>query len=488
MVNSSLHEILKTFSKEELKRFEDLVSSPFYNKNSVVIKLFAYLKKNAPELKDENINKEIAWKNIYGNKKFDYGLWKNLVYELNKLAEKFLQIKESESKDFRNGLDILYQLKKRALNRQFERKLKFYREKLNNERISTDFYFYNFNFEMLEQDYLHEWSKIKSRKHFNPEQTNRNLQIYYFSLLFSQNYTYINFDKITRQNYDYAYLENVFEFFNNSEAGNEFFPKMLYKALKIELDPEDEKVYFELKKSFKDNLEKLNSESGYSIATSLNSYCLYRRIKGDKNYAAEQFEIIKLMLENDLYHNDLFEYMEYIFFYNTVALSLELKEIKWCEQFIERYKDKLAPAKKNVYLNFSMAMLNEKTGKLEAALEYVSKIKPEDSIEKAAVKSMEINYYFKLGYFMEINSLIKNAIQFYKGDKSISSEFKSLYMNYFKAVKKIVDIRLDYGVKKYDEHFFKILYKEIENKKLAHKGTVLRMFEDVKNVFLSGRS
>lgn len=50
MIKSTLLELLKTFNKEELKRFEDFLRSPYYNNNSNVIKLFNVIKSIFPIL------------------------------------------------------------------------------------------------------------------------------------------------------------------------------------------------------------------------------------------------------------------------------------------------------------------------------------------------------------------------------------------------------------------------------------------------------
>lgn len=486
MVSSSVIDIFKTFTEDELKRFEDLIDSPFYNKNSIVVKLFSHLKKLAPEFNDEEIQKELIWEKVYGNKKFDYGLWKNHVYELNKLAEKFLHIRESEGKEFRYGLDLLNQFKKRGLNKQFERKFKSYSEKLDKSGISIDYYFYRLNYITLEQDYLGLQSTFKFKELINPAQSNKILKAYFFSLFFQQNYNYVCNNKLMQHSDDYSDLNNVFEFFFKSGNDEEFFPTILYKALKMELGSEDsENFYFELKKSFIENLFLLNPDTRYTIANCLGNYCLYRRMKGDKKFIPEHFEISRLMVENDFYHNELFEFIEHTFYYNTVALALELKEFAWCEKFINQFRNKLDPKKRDVYLNFSFSMLNEKQGKFDVALEYISKIQTSDPMEKAAIKRMELTYYYELGYFLEMNALIKNAAQFFKADKSMSSTLKKLYMNYFKALKKIVDVRLNYKVKNYDDHFFEELIHELEKTEIAHKKGILRMAEETRKVVLS---
>ena len=64
MLKSSLLEILRTFSKEELKKFEDFVRSPYFNKKEKLVKLFLAIKKYAPEFADANLDKEKVWSDI----------------------------------------------------------------------------------------------------------------------------------------------------------------------------------------------------------------------------------------------------------------------------------------------------------------------------------------------------------------------------------------------------------------------------------------
>ncbi|HMS65746.1 MAG TPA: hypothetical protein PKD83_10905 [Ignavibacteria bacterium] len=90
MLNTSLLEILRTFDKAELKRFEDFVQSPYFNKKTIIIKLFKNLKKYAPDFKKDNLKREIVWKSLYPEKEFNYGVMKNLIYDLTQLVERFL--------------------------------------------------------------------------------------------------------------------------------------------------------------------------------------------------------------------------------------------------------------------------------------------------------------------------------------------------------------------------------------------------------------
>ncbi|MBK7253137.1 MAG: hypothetical protein IPI04_04255 [Ignavibacteria bacterium] len=98
MLKSSLLEIIRTFTKQELAKFEDFVRSPYFNKKENVTKLFLEIKKYAPEFKSENLEKEIVWQKIFSKVKYNYGIMKNLIFDLNKLAVKFIELENYSEK------------------------------------------------------------------------------------------------------------------------------------------------------------------------------------------------------------------------------------------------------------------------------------------------------------------------------------------------------------------------------------------------------
>ena len=86
MNKSSLIEILRSFDKEELTKFEDFLNSPYHNKNRNTLRLFTVVKKYFPNFKSEELNKEIVWKKLFPDKDYNYGVMKNQIHELSKLC------------------------------------------------------------------------------------------------------------------------------------------------------------------------------------------------------------------------------------------------------------------------------------------------------------------------------------------------------------------------------------------------------------------
>jgi len=73
MYNSSVIKLLKSFSIDEFRKFEDFSRSPYYNKNANITKLVIYLKSALHQTDKEALSKEIVWRKLFGDKKFNYG-------------------------------------------------------------------------------------------------------------------------------------------------------------------------------------------------------------------------------------------------------------------------------------------------------------------------------------------------------------------------------------------------------------------------------
>jgi len=68
MIKSPSIEKIKTFSKEEFKRFVDFAESPYFNKNSNLLKTIKYFKKISPEFSEDDLTDEMIWTTVFGKK------------------------------------------------------------------------------------------------------------------------------------------------------------------------------------------------------------------------------------------------------------------------------------------------------------------------------------------------------------------------------------------------------------------------------------
>jgi len=105
MINYKAIDILRTFTKEDLKRFKDFLRSPFFNKSGKLAKFYDSLIVFYPEFNSKFLKEEKLLKRVNPDLPFNKSTMLNLFSDLAKAAEKYfiqlgIQKNETESLDF----------------------------------------------------------------------------------------------------------------------------------------------------------------------------------------------------------------------------------------------------------------------------------------------------------------------------------------------------------------------------------------------------
>lgn len=119
MQSSSLIEILRTFTESDLKRFDDFITSPFFNRKPTVIKLWNVIKKHAPDFNAEVLSRKYVYESIVPGKKYNYGTMKNMLFDLTKLTELFLSQSFDSDTLFMNEFRTMKAFLERGLKKHF---------------------------------------------------------------------------------------------------------------------------------------------------------------------------------------------------------------------------------------------------------------------------------------------------------------------------------------------------------------------------------
>ena len=117
MIHSKIIDIIKTFSKVELKQFSEFLRSPFHNKNKNLILLFDSLLKYHPEYDADN---EKIFHKIYPGKEYSHDNIKKLMSELLKTGESFLSHSRFINEKFLLNKTLLKELSNRKLDNLFK--------------------------------------------------------------------------------------------------------------------------------------------------------------------------------------------------------------------------------------------------------------------------------------------------------------------------------------------------------------------------------
>ncbi|MEO8664049.1 MAG: hypothetical protein ABI462_01020 [Ignavibacteria bacterium] len=461
MLKSSLLEIIRTFTKEELKSFEDFVRSPYFNKKENVIKLFFEIKKYAPNFTEEKLKKEKVWKALFPKAKYNYGILKNIIHDLNKLAEKFIRLECSEKYEIKTEIDLLEPLFERnildLLSRKFSSFEKAYSENnLKDLNCESEFIYYNLsNFYDLKS-----WTEYSYRPDENYKEIQRLSSVYFiYSFLLG---CFKRFNNLKSKNLgkhfpnETGFTDSFFENFlhegiellmtfarncstiKNTNVLNCFY--LMYKSVSSANNVEN---YFNFKHSLKEYGDEMSKSDLLGLYCCLNN-SLENLQSPEVNLADEFCDNYKAMMSKDIFlelNGVLREYR----FNNFLYYSCNADSYEDALRFITEYLDKIPEISRSSSYNFGMALVHFAKSEFNKSLEFIAKINQNYFDMKHQLKNLILMIYYELNdYDAFLYSLDTNK-HFINNNKAVDDNRKESGNIFFNLVSKLFKIKENYN-------------------------------------------
>ena len=481
MEKSTLVEILRTFSKNELTSLGDLAASPYFNKKTNVLKLCKALNKFAPEFPAEKVTKEEMWKHVYPGKKYNYGIMKNLIYDLNKLVVKFLELEMYSKKTFDNDLNLLDGYRLKNLKSLFIKKAAETRKKLQARPQDNLSHYYSYMIYCSEMSYLDYDFLFRSGETDYHSGINRSLLLFYITNQLYHNTNSIQYAANSSAVIDKDVHENTLKMYEDSPFKDTYTDllQLSYKALAGDSSKE---AYDKLKIVFFENYRNCAKYIQYDLITSIINFCRNNAQIGSAEFVKEEFIYIKLMIEEKIYENSTIGWIDQYLFVQSVMCACRAGEFDWAEKFIEEHNHELIDGVREQYTNYAYITLNLRRGRFEDALHYISKCRNVDDGDKLNIKVFEFNAYYELGYYDELKALADSANHMLRNDKFFSKKEKANYKLYVTAISKLMDYKCGVGNRQKDPGFLPNLIGFINENQMRNKQWLLQKIEELKKI------
>jgi len=491
MLKSSLLEILRTFTKQELIKFEDFVRSPYFNKKENVIKLFLEIKKFASGFEDDNLDREVIWKLIFPLKEYNYGIMKNLIFDLAKLCESFLCEEIYNDNEMQRSQDLLISLSSRN------------KEIFQNKIESTKRTFRK-NFETNNYIFTHEFYKqfgsicelnvIFSHNH---KTQNKNPDDLRFATEFISYDFLLNcfrlFQKLMTQNLGLnkspvdnivfkllkkmdsnLMLQEILDYSYNTSIKDHKILKVNYLMYKAFTKNENREAYNEFKNYLSENSSYFSNEEVKTLHISLLS-CLTNLKITTLDFHSEYFSIIESGFENNVVLNrdgtitpDNFT--------SIVNVASAHDKLEFVEKFISDYLDKLPQESRESLFNYSMALLNFFKKNFEKSLEFIIKLQTNDLMLKFDIKNIQLSIYYELNDRVSFDYSIDSFRHFIRKN-NLSNESRVIVLTkYSDYVNRFFKLR-----EKPNAFELAKLKKEITDNKATNKNWLLKKIEELEN-------
>ena len=487
-MNYKIIEILKTFSKQEIKSFERFLDSRYFNESEKIRKLYRLLVNHYPLFDSGRLNEENLSRELNPNLNFNKLTFKSLLSELSSLAERFLIIEKLNEKSFYAGDFLREQFLKRNLPKYLKQNIERSELYFNDNKNRTTVYFlelfYLFN---DKRNYLTVFVPRSGKNHNSQSISILNERARALCMFFLKQLK-LQFDDLISINFSFDIkpennfvmqlfkiidYEKLMEFMMTSSSNKihsmQAEINLSFYRLFNEFSNEDH--YVRSKSLLIRNANLLGADEVSSFFIRLITYC---RMKGTDSktsldFDKELFGIYKFILFKEYYKKSANNYLPVELFRMIVQQGLRMKKYIWTLNFIKNYYKKLNPEwKMNMYY-YSLAEYYFRRKKFDDALRSFQKIELSHFLLKVDLKSLMLMTYFELGLFENALSVIDTFKHFLSNNEILSDSLKKRYKAFLLAVQKLITYRTSakpagkYIIKKSIVH--DISYKEWLNEK-----------------------
>lgn len=451
MLNSRLVEVLRTFSKEEIKDFERFLESPFFKKQRNLTPLFKLLKTDFPNFNDESLKKENLYKKLYGKEKYNDQIMRTLSSEMLKAAEDFLVQMRLRKNQTKYNEFLLQELFLRNLNNVFEMKTKNIEKGLYEkppfdeqtifdiyeiDNIKNSFYLQKNDYVTYSKSYIDYSDRftvlsilklLKSKDQFR-------LYLKDYNVTFDENLVDIFYNSI-----DFNKLLNEAEKLNHPYYHHFKIFYLLYNAHVTG----SEDIYSDVKKEFFESIDKFGHEEKFHVFTQFEVFCIDKIHSGSREYYKELFNVYDLNLKNNAYTLTPEHNMNAMTYRNMLLTAVKVNDSVWLKNFIDEYAPKLSNEWKNNMHYFSYSFYYFETGDFLKALENINKIEYELCTFKADVKNTLLKIYYELDYFELALSTIDTYKHYISNTHEIPDEYRDYYRGFVKIYHELLKAKIN---------------------------------------------
>ena len=438
MEKSKLVILLRSMNAWDLRNVREMVASPYFNKQDVVVQLYALLEKILKK-GGQMREMEAIFKKIFPKLPYDHQKLRYIMTDLTRIVEEFFVQKELKANEPLKGRLLLQGYASRKQEKYFVASL----EK---------------NFKVLEQEgyrdseYLYERLRIQEiALAFEPERLEKSGQDWIHDLLDELRTFYLGArlryvcDLVSRSN---GNLEG-----SDKELVNELRKKLgktfgtevpsiaIYETILAMLTNADPELYYRKLRmqlrSIGKHFRRLELKELYAFAL---SYSISRLQQGMSDYLREIFTLYQEQLEGKiLYEGDILPLQH---FKNIATVGLRLKEFDWTRKFIAEKSIDLPEESREGALKYNSAALYFVTEDYAACRDLLANAQFRDVFYTMDANSLVLKSLFELGEFDAVIQHCSIFLELIAEANDLSENQSRPYANLASLTRRLAEIKL----------------------------------------------
>lgn len=453
MYKSKTIQLLRTYSKEELKRFGDFLESPYFNSSSRVTKLFTELKKYHPEYTHKGVDKKNLYKKLFPSKDYNEQIMKNLISELLKLEKDFLSIDGYNNDPYRKLSGLISQLSIRQVNQIFNKETDAFKELALKDDMPSDtidFYLYRIEENKFTKNVVNNRQSSASE---NIEKSGEYITVFFLKailrLSINNHVNKFSFNLDIEKNFPDMLIksidmEKLLVYMESMGVENTLSVKLVYYAFVCIKDVNDDITYRMYHDLLYESLPKLKRDEVHMFLHFMESICAQKINSGKLEFYKDLFETYEHEIENNVYNpnGDAITVMK---FRNIYLTAMRVGEYDWVERFIGIFKGKLHEENRQSIVELARAQLEFEKKNFDKTLEHINKIKTDQVFFKIDVKNLSLMSFYELGHYESSLSLIESFRRMLNSSPSLTEQYSQKNINFINSVSALIKLKTGSG-------------------------------------------
>ncbi|MBP6640750.1 MAG: hypothetical protein KA293_10680 [Bacteroidia bacterium] len=437
MEKTKLVTLLRTFDVWELRNLRELVNSPFFNKQEIVVRLLEetekYLKRgeSTPEL-------EVMHQRLWPELAYEHQRLRYVMTDLTRLVEEFLVQKQLASKHWLQGRLLLEGLAERKQEKYFGQGLAKALEKLDKDGLrDADYHYERFRLHQLAKDFETDRKEKTGEDWLHP--LIEDLQNFFFGTRLRLVCDLVSKAGGNVQEGDKQLVDELRKRLGK-QLGNEPVAIAIYETVLQMLTHTDPELYFrKLRMSLKTNAKHFQQDELMHLYGFALSFSIQQLNRGTEGYLQEIFWLYQEQLENKvLIQNETFPAQH---FKNILTVGLRLKEFDWTREFIESYSKLLPESEKESIVAYSHAALHYVLGAFAECRKLLQFAMFSDPVYELEGKILLMKSLYELEDWNALHTLAEKQLKYLKGNSAISERQRNFHANFVQFLIRLVDYR-----------------------------------------------
>jgi len=470
MNQTKLITLLKSLDKREMLAFKKYVESPFFNVNREIISflntVIHFHKKDTAQIRELH-------RKHHKNNRISLQTTRYLMTDLTRLLEGFIIHRELQRDPWLQQTLLLKGFYKRRADKYFGI---LHHQILTKQQANAyrDNRYAENRYKLAELSY--EFYSIRDNRSADNDLQDLSDQLDHFYMGTKLKYAceMMNRTNILMTDYQQPFLPTLLVYLGKNTAAPVPSIAVYQQIYKTLASPEQESNFKSLMKTIQQHFEKFSLRELRDIYAFAQNYCIRKVNTGRTVYLRELFNIYNFILENKIiFDNDELSHAE---FKNICTIALRCEELKWTENFIEKYASSLRADLRKNSVNYNMARVHFSKKEYRTALKLLTGTEFTDVYYHLDAKSLLLKVYYETSDIEPLLSLFSSFRIYLKRSKLISEYQRTIYTNQIRFVKKLIKVNVT------SKKALAKLTDEVEkNKEIADYGWVLEKTTELSN-------